>query len=65
MYFKKKHIKFVPIFLVLLALTDLHIEFRLLIDHFTLTSLFFAIKHHPLAIGVLICTPSIYMNYSK
>ncbi|MEX0588409.1 MAG: hypothetical protein WD136_04055 [Cyanobium sp.] len=47
----------------LLALLDLRIELRLLWDHFTLASLAFALRSHPLAVAVLLLLPSLVKHY--
>ncbi|MFQ6537270.1 MULTISPECIES: hypothetical protein [Aphanothece] len=52
-----------PIGLALLALLDLRPELQLLADHFTLTSLWFALLYHPLAVTVLILTPDLWRRY--
>ncbi|MEB3261687.1 MAG: hypothetical protein VKK94_01865 [Cyanobacteriota bacterium] len=48
-----------PLALAGLAFYDLRIDIRLLIDHFTWTSLFSAITAHPLAVAVLVVTPAL------
>lgn len=53
----------IPLLLALLALLDLRVEFRLLVDHFTFTSLWFALASHPLAVAVLVLTPSLLRRY--
>ena len=49
----------VPPALALLALYDLRVEIRLLLDHFTWSSLITAIAAHPLAVAVLLLTPTL------
>ena len=49
----------VPPALALLALYDLRVEIRLLLDHFTWSSLITAIAAHPLAVAVLLLTPAL------
>ncbi len=49
----------VPLLLALLALLDLRVELRLLLDHLTLTALLNAIAAHPLAVAVLVLTPEL------
>ena len=44
--FVRRSARWWPLLLVLLALADLKTEILLLLDHFTLTSLLFAIRHH-------------------
>jgi len=53
-----------PLLLVMLALADLRTEILLLLDHFTLTSLLFAMRHHVLAVAVLIGSPSLWRRYA-
>lgn len=55
----------VPLALLLLALTDLQGEFRLLIDHFTVSAVVFAIGSHPLAVLVLLLQPSLWRHYGR
>jgi hypothetical protein len=54
----------VPILLILLALQDLRPEFVLLRDHFTWTALWFACRHHLLAVAVLLLSPSLLRRYA-
>ncbi|MBW3041913.1 hypothetical protein DNJ73_04680 [Prochlorococcus marinus XMU1408] len=44
--------------LIILSLYDLRIDIRLLFDFFTLSTLFYTISDHPLAITILIMIPS-------
>lgn len=53
----------VPLLLVLLALLDLRTDIRLLLDHFTITSLFSAIQNHLLATTTLVLLPSLWRTY--
>lgn len=53
----------VPLLLLALALSDLRIEFRLLLDHFTLAALGAAIRSHPLAVIVILLQPSLWRHY--
>lgn len=53
----------IPVVLVVLALLDLRVDLRLLIDHFTFTSLAEAVRFHPLAVMVLLLTPSLWRRY--
>lgn len=50
----------VPILLGLLALLDLHQELLLLMQHFTLTALWYAVVSHPLAVVVLALLPRLW-----
>jgi hypothetical protein len=52
-----------PLILLLLALLDLRVDFQLLADHFTFTTLAEAIRTHPLAVAVLMFTPSLWRRY--
>ena len=54
-----------PLLLLLLALLDLRTEVLLLIDHFTFTSIGFAIRHHLLAVVVLAAFPSLWRRYGS
>jgi hypothetical protein len=53
----------IPVLLALLALGDLRTELRLLADHFTWSTMFTAIQQHPLAVSVLLLTPSLIRHY--
>ncbi|MFM7732849.1 MAG: hypothetical protein ACKO6F_05210 [Cyanobium sp.] len=55
----------VPVLLLLLALADLQIEIRLLLDRFTITSLLTAISSHWLAVAVLLFQPSLWRHYRR
>jgi hypothetical protein len=55
----------VPVILLLLALLDLQTEIRLLIDHFTVTSLVSAIQTHLLATTTLLLLPSLWRHYQR
>ncbi|MEJ6659301.1 MAG: hypothetical protein QNL17_10950 [Synechococcus sp. ChSW.bin.154] len=55
--------RWVPLLLGVLALLDLRVELQLLFDHITLTSLFFAIRHHLLAVVVILLLPSMWRHY--
>lgn len=52
-----------PLLLVVLALLDLRVEFLLLLDHITLTSLAFAVRHHVLAVVIILAFPSLWRRY--
>ncbi|MFZ4564919.1 MAG: hypothetical protein ACOYMY_00525 [Prochlorococcaceae cyanobacterium] len=49
--------RFLTLLLALLALLDLRSELALMVQHFTWTSVFFAMGHHRLAVVVLLLTP--------
>jgi hypothetical protein len=53
----------IPLLLALLAVLDLRDELVLLADHFTFTTLWFALTSHPLAVAVLVLTPSLFRRY--
>jgi hypothetical protein len=55
--------RWVPLLLGVLALLDLRVELQLLVDHITLTSLIFAIRHHLLAVVVIVLLPSMWRHY--
>ena len=59
-----KYIKYncIPIILIILSIYDLRIDLRLLLDHFTFSSLFYTINEHPLAITVLITVPNMLIS---
>ena len=52
-----------PILLILLALGDLRTEVQLLSDQFPVTGLGYAIRHHQLAVVVLLGSPSLWRRY--
>ena len=52
-----------PILLILLALGDLRTELQLLSDQFTITGLGYAIRHHQLAVVVLLGSPSLWRRF--
>ena len=52
-----------PVLLVLLALWDLRTDLLLLLDHFTVTSLIFAMRYHVLAVVVLLASMSLWRRY--
>ena len=53
------------ILLIVLSIYDLRIDIRILIDFFTLSTLFYAISEHPLAITILITSPSLLKIVNK
>ena len=55
---------FTQIILIILAIYDLRIDIRLLLDYFTFSTLFFTITEHPLAIIVLVTIPT-FINSKK
>ena len=61
-YFKYNWLQ---ILLIILSIYDLRIDLRILLDFFTLSSLFYTISEHPLAILVLITSPSVLNSLKK
>ena len=55
--------RWVPLLLGGLALLDLRVEIQLLLDQFTVTSLIFAIRHHLLAVVLILLLPSLWRHY--
>ena len=53
------------VLLISLVLIDLATELRILIDHFTLNSLYFALGKHPLAFFILFTYPYLYKKLNK
>ena len=53
-----KH-NWLQILLITLSIYDLRIDIRILIDFFTFSTLFYTISGHPLAITILITSPSL------
>jgi hypothetical protein len=62
---KGRKVPAVPLLLLLLALADLRSEFRLLLDHFTFTTLLTAVKSHLLAVTTLVLIPSLWRIYQR
>ena len=52
-----------PILLILLAIGDLRTEILLLSDQFTMTGLGYAIRHHQLAVLVLLGSGSLWRRF--
>jgi hypothetical protein len=52
-----------PLILLVLAVLDLRIDLQLLADHFTFTALAEALRNHPLAVAVLLFSPSLWRRY--
>ena len=57
--------RWIPLLLLVLALSDLRTELRLLADQLTFTSLIFAVRHHLLAVVVLLLQPSLWRRYGS
>ena len=62
---RRHHItaRWFPILLILLALADLRTEVQLLSDQFTVTGLGYAIRHHQLAVVVLLGSGSLWRRF--
>ncbi len=58
-------VNWLQILLILLSIYDLRIDLRILIDFFTLSTLFYTISEHPLAITILITSPSFLKTTNK
>ena len=56
-------INWIPIVLIYLSIYDLRIDLRLLFDYFTLSTFGYTILDHPLAITVLITTPTLFNRF--
>ncbi len=53
------------IFLILLSIYDLRTDLRLLLDFFTFSTLFYTIFEHPLAVTILIISPTFFNSSNK
>jgi len=62
----KYHIShnFIPLTLLAFSLWDLRHEIQLLLDHFTFTSLIFALQNKTLAVIIMFSIPSIWRHYA-
>ncbi len=58
-------INYYLILLFSLVFIDLSTELRILIDHFTLNSLYFALSKHPLSFFILFSYPYLYRKLTK
>ncbi len=58
-------LNWIQVFLIILSIYDLRIDLRLLLDFFTFSTLFYTISEHPLAITVLIVTPTLFNSSKK
>ena len=58
-------INYYLILLISLVFIDLSTELRLLIDHFTFNSLYFAFAKHPLAFFILFSLPYLFNKINK
>ena len=57
--------RYIPLILLLFAVYDLRTELKILLDHLTIISIIYTIKHHPLAIATLIFMPSLIQKYKS
>ena len=55
----------IHILFIILSIYDLRIDLRILIDFFTFSALFYTITEHPLAITILIVSPSLIKTVNK
>ncbi len=53
------------ILLIILSIYDLRVDFRILIDFFTFSALFYTISEHPLAITILLTSPYFLKTINK
>ena len=58
-------INYYLILLLSLVLIDLSTELRILLDHFTFNSLYFAVAKNPLSFFILFSYPYLYKNLNK
>ena len=58
-------INYYLILLLALVLIDLSTEIRILIDHFTFNSLYFAFSQHPLSFFILFSYPYLFRKLNK
>ena len=58
-------LNWIRIILIVLSIHDLRIDLRLLLDYFTFSTLLFTFSEHPLAITVLITTPTLLNHKNK
>jgi len=58
-------INYYLILLFSLVLIDLTTELRILMDHFTFNSLYFALAKHPLAFFILLSYPYLFKKLNK
>ena len=58
-------INYYLILLLSLVFIDLSTELRILLDHFTFNSLYFALGKHPLAFFILFSYPYLYKKLNK
>ena len=61
----KRKVPLIPVLLFVLAVADLKSEIRLLLDHFTFTTVVVAIQNHLLAVTILVLLPSLWRHYRR
>ena len=61
----KRKVPLIPVLLFVLARADLKSEIRLLLDHFTFTTVVVAIQNHLLAVTILVLLPSLWNHYRR
>jgi hypothetical protein len=61
----KRKVPLIPVLLFVLALADLKSEIRLLLDHFTFTTVVVAIQNHLLAVTIMVLLPSLWNHYRR
>ena len=62
-YRRRAATRWFPLLLMVLAVADLRTELLLLADQFTFTGLGYAVRHHQLAVVVLLGSPSLWRRY--
>ncbi|MEB3333677.1 MAG: hypothetical protein VKP70_01685 [Cyanobacteriota bacterium] len=62
---RRERVPLVPLLLLLLSLLDLQTEIRLLMDHFTFSTLASGIRNHLLATTTLLLLPSLWRHYKQ
>ncbi len=61
-YIKKNWLQ---ILLIVLSIYDLRVDLRILFDFFTFSTLLYTITDHPLAITILISSPTLFNSTNK
>lgn len=62
---RRRAFPLMPLILLLLALLDLRVDLQLLADHITVTSVAEAVRSHPLAVAVILFTPSLWRRCQR
>ena len=60
---RRRSARWFPILLMVLAFWDLRTDLLLLLDHFTFTTLMYAMRYHLLAVVVLFGSASLWRRY--